>query len=124
MWQEIDKALDAYNEAAAGKYNHRRIAITMRERGKIVAGVLAETYFDWMYVRLLWVADRRRGRGWGRKLIAKAEAEALRLGVRNVWLDSFTFQAPDFYKKLGYREFGRLKDYPAGHDRVFLAKAL
>jgi GNAT superfamily N-acetyltransferase len=59
----------------------------------------AETYFDWMYVRLLWVADRRRGRGWGRSLIAKAKAEASRHGVRNVWLDSFTFQAPDFYKK-------------------------
>jgi GNAT superfamily N-acetyltransferase len=118
------RSKDAYNEATAGKAKHRWIAVTIRERGKIVAGLLGQTYFDWMYVRLLWVADRRRGRGWGRSLIAKAEAEALRHGVRNVWLDSFTFQAPDFYKKLGYREFGRLKGYPAGHDRVFLTKAL
>jgi hypothetical protein len=46
------------------------------------------------------------------------------LGAADVSLDSFTFQAPDFYRKLGYREFGRLAGFPAGHDRVFLTKAL
>ena len=53
-----------------------------------------------------------------------AEAEARNRGVRNVYLDSFSFQAPTFYAKLGYREFGRLKEFPAGHDRVWMTKAL
>jgi hypothetical protein len=54
----------------------------------------------------------------------KAESEARKLGIRNVVLNSFSFQAPNFYPKLGYREFGRLKDFPAGHFRSFLTKAL
>jgi hypothetical protein len=39
-------------------------------------------------------------------------------------VDTFGFQAPEFYRKLGYREFGRLDDFPAGHSRSWLTKAL
>ena len=53
-----------------------------------------------------------------------AEKEARKRGVKNAFVDSFSFQAPGFYKKLGYREFGKLKDFPAGHSRSFLTKAL
>ena len=122
--REIGKALRAYNAAATGKSNYRPLAVTVRDKGKIVAGLVAETYWGWMYVNLLWVAEQHRGQGWGRTLMRKAEAEARKRGVRNVFLDSFSFQAPKFYVKLGYREYGRLKDFPAGHDRVSLMKAL
>ena len=54
----------------------------------------------------------------------KAEAEARKRGISNVFLDSFTFQAPKFYARLGYREFGRLKGFPAASDRVWMTKAL
>jgi len=122
--REIGKALRAYNDAAAGPGAYRTLALTVRERGKIVGGLVAETYWGWMYVKMLWVAERHRGKGFGQSLLRMAEAEASKRGVRNVFLDSFTFQAPDFYLKLGYREFGRLKEFPAGHDRVWMTKAL
>jgi len=122
--REIGKALRAYNAAAGGKPDYRTLAMTVRDKGKIVGGLVAETYWGWMYVNLLWVSERHRGKGWGRRLLQKAEAEARKRGVRNVFLDSFTFQAPRFYAKLGYREFGRLKNFPAGNDRIFLTKAL
>jgi predicted N-acetyltransferase YhbS len=122
--REIVKGLRAYNVAAAGKFDHRPLTLTIRQRGKIVAGLAAETFFGWMFVSLLWVSERHRGSGWGSSLMQAAEAEARKRGVRNVYLDSFSFQAPEFYAKLGYREFGRLKDFPAGHDRVWMTKAL
>jgi GNAT superfamily N-acetyltransferase len=122
--REIAKGLRAYNVAAAGKFDHRPLTLTIRQRGKIVAGLAAETFFGWMFVSLLWVSERHRGKGWGSSLIEAAEAEARNRGVRNVYLDSFSFQAPDFYAKLGYREFGRLKEFPAGYDRVWMTKAL
>jgi GNAT superfamily N-acetyltransferase len=122
--REIVKGLRAYNVAAAGKFDHRPLTLTIRQRGKIVAGLAAETFFGWMFVSLLWVSERHRGKGWGSSLIEAAEAEARNRGVRNVYLDSFSFQAPDFYAKLGYREFGRLKEFPAGYDRVWMTKAL
>jgi GNAT superfamily N-acetyltransferase len=122
--REIVKGLRAYNIAAAGKFDHRPLTLTIRQRGKIVAGLAAETFFGWMFVSLLWVSERYRGKGFGVSLMQAAEAEARNRGVRNVYLDSFSFQAPPFYAKLGYREFGRLKEFPAGHDRVWMTKAL
>ena len=114
----------AFNVATAGKFDHRPLTVTIRERGKIVGGLAAETFFGWMFVSLLWVSDKHRGNGCGSSLMQTAEAEARSRGVRNVYLDSFSFQAPAFYAKLGYREFGRLTEFPAGHDRVWMTKAL
>jgi predicted N-acetyltransferase YhbS len=122
--REILKGLRAYNVAAVGKPEHRPLTLTIRERGKIVGGLVGETYFGWMFVGLLWVSEKHRGKGCGSSLIQAAEAEARNRGVRNVYLDSFSFQAPAFYAKLGYREFGRLKEFPPGHDRVWMTKAL
>jgi GNAT superfamily N-acetyltransferase len=122
--REIVKGLIAYNVAAVGKADHRPLTVTIRERGRIVGGLAGETFFSWMFVSLLWVSDKHRGKGWGSSLMETAEAEARRRGVRNVYLDSFSFQAPAFYAKLSYREFGRLKEFPAGYDRVWMTKAL
>jgi ribosomal protein S18 acetylase RimI-like enzyme len=122
--REIYKALRHYNAAATGRSDYRPLALTIRHRGKIVAGLVAETYWGWMYVTSLWVSEQHRGKGFGRSLLDKAEAEARKRGAGNVFLDSFTFQAPKFYEKLGYREFGRLKEFPAGNDRIWLTKAL
>jgi len=53
-----------------------------------------------------------------------AEDEARHRGAKNAYLDTFSFQAPDFYKKHGYRVFGELQDFPPGHQRHFLTKRL
>jgi len=122
--RELFKAMRAFNAAAVGKSDYRPLAVTIRDKGKIVGGLVAETYWGWMYVNTLWVAESRRRKGLGRSLLHTAETEARKRGVRNVFLDSFTFAAPEFYGKLGYRECGRIKGFPAGHDRVTMTKAL
>jgi GNAT superfamily N-acetyltransferase len=112
--REIVKGLRAYNVAAVGRFDHRPLTVTIRERGKmggkmggkILGGLVGETFFGWMFVSLLWVSERHRGNGWGSSLMRTAEAEARERGVRHVYLDSFSFQAPAFYEKLGYRELG------------------
>jgi len=120
----VFKGLRAFNDAAAGKSNSRDVAITLRHRGAIVGGLVGYTFHEWMYVAGLWIAEEFRGKEFGSKLMKAAEKEAKRRGVTNIFLDSFSFQAPGFYRKLGYREFGRLKECPAGHYRSFLTKAL
>ena len=41
-----------------------------------------------------------------------------------IWLDTFSFQAPAFYQKMGYSELGQIVDYPPGHRRHFFQKRL
>lgn len=122
--REIIKGLRAYNVGVIGRIDHRPLTVTVHDKGKIVGGLVGETFLGWMFVSLLWVSEQHRGKGWGRSLLKSAEAEARKRGVNHVYVDTFSFQAPGFYKKLGYREFGRLKQFPVGHDRVWMSKAL
>jgi N-acetylglutamate synthase-like GNAT family acetyltransferase len=57
-------------------------------------------------------------------LLADAEAVARERGCTSIYLDTFSFQAPDFYKRLGFKEFGRLNDFPPGRTRIWLWKSL
>ena len=99
--------------------------IIARDKGQVVQGgirfVLA---FEWLFVNWLWVADAYRKHGIGSQLMAGAETAARDQGCRAAYLDTFTFQAPKFYERLGYREFGRLNDFPPGHSRIWFSKAL
>lgn len=122
--REVMKGLRAFNLGLVGNFNHEPLTVTVNDKGAIVGGLVGETYLGWMFVRLLWVSDRYRGKDWGKKLMQAAESEARRRGVKNAYVDTFSFQAPGFYQKLGYREFGRLDDFPAGHYRSWLTKAL
>jgi GNAT superfamily N-acetyltransferase len=122
--REIIKGLLAFNKRALGKWEFKPLSITLRHRGAIVGGLYGETYLNWMYISLFWLADEFRGKGFGSKIMQTAEKEARKRGVKNAYVDTFSFQAPGFYKKLGYREFGKLKDFPAGHSRSWLTKAL
>jgi GNAT superfamily N-acetyltransferase len=120
----IIKGLRAFNADAAGKTAHQPLTLTVRHRGKIVGGLAAETYFGWMFVSLLWIEAKHRRAGVGRSLIERAETEARARGVNCVYLDTFSFQAPGFYQKLGYRQFGQLDEFPKGHSRFWLTKTL
>jgi GNAT superfamily N-acetyltransferase len=120
----IQKGLRAFNAAHWGKLDYKPLTITLRDGKEIVAGLTGETALGWLYIDLLWVSDGRRRKGLGRTLMARAEAEARKRGARNAYLNTFSFQARPFYKKLGYREFGRLDDFPVGHSRHWMTKAL
>jgi N-acetylglutamate synthase-like GNAT family acetyltransferase len=72
----------------------------------------------------MWIKDELRGRGYGHRLLTLAEHEARQRGAKNAYLDTFSFQAPDFYKQHGYQVFGELPDFPPGHQRYFLTKQL
>jgi len=72
----------------------------------------------------MWLQEEFRGLGYGRKLLSLAEDEARKRGAEYAYLDTFSFQAPDFYKKLGDEVFGELGDFPVGHQRYFLKKEL
>jgi GNAT superfamily N-acetyltransferase len=89
-----------------------------------LGGIIAATHWDWLYVDLMWLHEDVRGLGFGRRLLEMAEQEARQRGATRAYLDTFTFQAPGFYQNCGYRVFGELPDFPAGHARYYMMKEL
>ncbi len=94
------------------------------EVGTLFGGLSGQLSYGWLFVDLLWVHQEVRAQGHGRGLMLAAEQEARSRGCRHAWLDTFSFQAREFYQKLGYVVFGELDDFPPGHRRYFLRKDL
>lgn len=120
----IERELGRYNSGYFDRPNWQRLAVFLRdERDEVGAGLTAHTYAGWMFVENFWVREDLRRRGLGRKMMAQAEQRARERGCHSAWLDTWSFQAPDFYRKLGYSVFGTL-DYPPDFKRFFLQKRL
>ena len=124
-WDVIGPAISEFNKEQAGEDNARSVCFVLLGPDEdVVGGVIGATYWDWLHVDLMWIKDELRGRGYGHQLLTLAEDEARRRGAKHAHLDTFSFQAPGFYEKHGYRVFGQLQGFPAGHQRYFLTKEL
>jgi N-acetylglutamate synthase-like GNAT family acetyltransferase len=84
--------------------------------------VLGEIYWGWLYIDLMWIKEECRDLGYGQRLLKMTKGKARQLSAKNAYLDTFSFQAPDTYKKFGYQIFGELKDIPPGQQCHFLTK--
>jgi len=103
--------------------NYRPLAIFVRNsEGEIAGGLEGSTYWSWLNIRLLWISDELRGQGFGKQLVEAAEKCAALRGCHGAVVDTFSFQATDFYKKLGYEVFGTLDDFPKGERRYYMRK--
>ena len=124
-WGTIGGGVHNFNLQQAGDNNFQRLCFVLQAPDQeIVGGILGEIYWGWFYIDLLWVKDELRGCGHGNRLLTLAEDEARQRGAKNAYLDTFSFQAPDFYKQHGYQVFGELPNFPMGHQRYFFTKQL
>ncbi len=99
------------------------LAILVRdETGAVVGGLTGRTTAAWLYVELFWLPEALRGTGLGTRMMMAAEAEAVRRGCIGAHLDTYDYQAPGFYRKLGYEVFGSIEDHPPGHTRFWMRK--
>src|SRR5262245_60252644 len=120
----VEARLFAYNAQIVGMGNAVPVAALARRGEALIGGATGFTLWGWLFINYLWVSDELRGLGLGTDLLGKAEAVARGRGCLAVWLYTFSFQSPGFYERLGYRQFGRLEDFPQGHARYFLWKPL
>jgi len=115
--------LQALTQVQASSDAHQSLAVLVRDQdGTVVGGLTGRTFLSWFLVDLFWLPESLRGGGLGTRIMAQAEAEAVRRGCIGAHLNTFSFQAPSFYRRLGYEVFGALDDYPPGHKRVFMCK--
>ena len=94
------------------------------DSGEIMAGLVAETFGNWLEIEYLFVKEDLRGQGIGSQLLQQAESEAKKRNCRYVFVNTYQFQAPAFYQKQGYKEVFTLKDYPYTGQRHYYQKGL
>ena len=126
--QDIERLGDGINQfsvPAVGPSNRVYLTYFVKNAaGDVLAGVHGNTDWGWLYISALWVDESLRGTGLGRALMAQAEAEAVRRGCTQAYLQTMSYQAPGFYAKLGYTVFAELEDMPPPHRCIFFRKAL
>jgi GNAT superfamily N-acetyltransferase len=121
----IQKGLSAYNQSVMGEERYEPVRWIVRDAaGQVAGGLLGDLYFNWLYIAILWVREDLRGCGVGSRLMALAEEYAASQGRTHIHVDTFDFQAPDFYQRLGYTVHGELGPYGEGHIRYYLKKDL
>ena len=124
-WEIIGGGITDYNTQQAGDDQGENLCFVLRSPDQeIVGGVIGATYWNWLYINLMWIKEELRGRGYGQRLLMLAEEEGRKRGATQVYLDTFSFQSPGFYQKYGYEVFGELHEFPPGHQRYFLTKRL
>lgn len=125
VWEVVGGGIGAYNDEKAGESHGKSLCFVLRgPDGAIVGGLVGETHWDWFYISLLIIPEALRGQGYGHALLTAAEDEARQRGARYAYLDTFSFQAPEFYKRHGYEVFGELHDFPVGQTRYYMRKQL
>ncbi|MCM3118792.1 GNAT family N-acetyltransferase [Neobacillus sp. MER 74] len=98
--------------------------ILRNDEGKIVGGITGTIFWYHLHIEYLWVDHSLRGKGYGEDLLNHIEKTAKENNCRLILLDTFSFQAPDFYKKCGYKVIGKVEDHPKGHNQYYLEKKL
>ena len=123
--QELANLIRSYNSSNREPSKSEPLNIYLEdEQGNLVAGMVAETFGNWLEIEYLYVSDDLRGQGIGSKILKMAERESKERGCKYSFVDTFNFQAPKFYEKYGYKEVFALKKYPYTGERYYYIKEL
>jgi GNAT superfamily N-acetyltransferase len=104
---------------------YEEINLTIKDdSGKVIGGLLSTLCWNWIEVEILWVDESSRGLGFGSRLLNQIEYIAKEKGCTFIKLNTFSFQAPEFYLKKGYEEVAVFKDAPLGSNHYYFKKAI
>ena len=123
--QKIGELVRSYNRSKREAAESEPLNLYIEdEHGRLLAGLVAETFGNWLEIEYLFVKEELRGQGIGSQLLQQAESEAKKRNCRYVFVNTYQFQAPAFYQKHGYKEVFTLKDYPYDGQRHYYQKEL
>jgi RimJ/RimL family protein N-acetyltransferase len=121
----LEGKLYEFNVAAVGVGDGAELAAFERdELGRIVGGVAGVVWAGGAELRQLWVREDLRRGGLGRRLVRAFEDAVRARGARKSFVSTHSFQAPEFYQRLGYAVTGSWEGWPAGHRQWFLERDL
>jgi len=121
----LEDRLYEFNRAATGITDGQSLGVFLRDATQsIVAAAAGHTWGGTCELRQVWVSEPLRRQGIGRDLLAEAELEAVRRGCVQIILTTHSFQAPEFYEKLGFEPISEVAEYPRGYSQVVFRKRL
>ena len=117
----IRDGIVTFNQAIIND-KHTSFNICVKDKETIIAGAIIYQHKDALYLDVLWCSENYRNKGIGSKLIAMVDAEAKSKSISKLFVDTYAFQAQEFYKKHGFKVIGTVPEYLLGHDRIFMRK--
>ncbi|CAH1675011.1 Histone acetyltransferase HPA2 and related acetyltransferases [Hyphomicrobiales bacterium] len=124
--QVLHNGLRTYNDEKIGLHDSKPLTLRIDdpETGEPIGGLLGRTSLGLLFVDFVYLPESLRGTGIGSRVLAMAEEEGRRRGCSKAVLFTISFQAPEFYKKLGWQVFGEIAPKPPGATRIYLTKDL
>jgi len=111
----VDLGLDGANATVQALQDVRPlVCIAVRPGGERMGGIVGRTWGGCAELQQLWVHDDHRHQGVASALVRAFESGARARGARIVYLDTFSFQAPKLYQRLGYEVALMIEGYAPG----------
>ena len=123
--EDLEIALDEYDESYIGYKAEGHISIGITDNGEVIAGLDAcMTAFKILYVSTVYVDERYRRMGYGKMLLEEMEKRAKMLGANVIRLDTFGWQGKEFYKAMNYEQVGYYKNDIDDYEEYFFLKRI
>ena len=115
--EDVAQRLVSFNREVAGPENVERIMLSLKEpNGRLVGGISAARSWDTLVIETLWVDDQIRGHHYGSLLLQESEHRGVEIGCKRAVLETFSFQAEEFYARHGYHTLSKIDGWPpSGH---------
>jgi len=122
----IEEGLNEFNDYMTGISDRKPLSVVIRgmNSGKVLGGMLGRSSLGLLFIDLLYLPPELRSMGIGNELLKRFEEEGRQRGCVAAFLYTISFQAPDFYRKNGWEEFGKIDCLPDGTSRIFMKKTL
>jgi GNAT superfamily N-acetyltransferase len=120
----VREGIIASNENVIGERDKAFSIFLKNDSGQVFGGIQAFRDTESVYIDVLWIKESLQKQGYGTQLLDAVEREAIKNGCRFSLVDTWDFQAEEFYLKKGYERIGEIKNYWHGHSKIFLRKKL
>ena len=121
----LEERLYEFNVQATGIADGKLFALFLRgAEGAVIGGAYGWSWGGTCHLRYLFIPPETRGQGQGTRVIQAIEAEARARGCGRILLETHDFQAPEFYRRLGFAVTGAVEGYPSGHSLLTMVKLL
>ena len=109
--EKLDEELSIFIDEEFNKYTIKHGVIcdytpfnfVAKDDNKVVGIITGKSYYKEVHISDLIVLEEYRGNDLGTKLVKTVEDYYKGKGFENINLTTYEFQAPEFYKKCGYK---------------------